>query len=403
MTASLVPPPKTRFFNAAGTAPLVGGKVYTYAAGTTTPKTTFTDYNAGTPNANPVILDANGEANIWYNGNYKIVLKDANDVQQWSVDNVASTVQATVNYAGGTVTGTGDALVIASVTPTDFTLISGVSVSFVPNSDNTGAAATLNVVATGVKNLYWVSNGAFVSPPANLLKTGVPAQAIYDGTEWVISSTATNSPPFVDSTAIIRGSADSTKLLRFEVDGFTAATTRVLTPPNFDGTIATLAGSETLTNKTFRAANMAITDVSDATKVMQFSCSSITTGTTRTLTVPDNSGTVALTTDIFIKAWCKFNGTTAGTNAPTSGFNVTSVTRNGTGDYTVTFTNALSDVNYAVAANCRRNNATAADIGVSRDNTATYNPAAGSFRFRTYCSAAAAFEDPLEVHIIFHR
>lgn len=48
--------------------------------------------------------------------------------------------------------------------------------------------------------------------------------------------------PFIDSTAIIKGSADATKLLRFEVDGFTTATTRVLTPPNADGTIATLSG-----------------------------------------------------------------------------------------------------------------------------------------------------------------
>lgn len=58
------------------------------------------------------------------------------------------------------------------------------------------------------------------------------------------------SLPVVDTTAIVKGSADATKLLRFEVDGFTTATTRVLTPPNYDGTIATLAGTETFTNKT---------------------------------------------------------------------------------------------------------------------------------------------------------
>jgi hypothetical protein len=62
------------------------------------------------------------------------------------------------------------------------------------------------------------------------------------------------SAPFIDSTAIIRGSADATKLLKIEVDGFTTATTRVLTPPNYDGTIATLAGSETFTNKTLTSA-----------------------------------------------------------------------------------------------------------------------------------------------------
>lgn len=49
-----------------------------------------------------------------------------------------------------------------------------------------------------------------------------------------------SSPPFVDTTNIIMGSADNTKLLRFEVDGFTAATTRTLTPQNASYTIAGL-------------------------------------------------------------------------------------------------------------------------------------------------------------------
>ena len=50
------------------------------------------------------------------------------------------------------------------------------------------------------------------------------------------------------------------------------------------------------------------------------------------------------------RAWCVFNGTTAGTNAPTAGGNVTSVTRNGTGDYTINFTTAMPDTSYAVVA-----------------------------------------------------
>jgi hypothetical protein len=63
-------------------------------------------------------------------------------------------------------------------------------------------------------------------------------------------SVSTSGAPFVDTTAIVKGSADATKLLRFEVDGFTTSTTRVMTPPNYDGTLATLAGAETLANKT---------------------------------------------------------------------------------------------------------------------------------------------------------
>jgi len=45
-------------------------------------------------------------------------------------------------------------------------------------------------------------------------------------------------------------------------------------------------------------------------------------------------------------AWVNFNGT--GTVAIRSSYNVSSITDNGTGDYTVNFTNAMADANYAV-------------------------------------------------------
>jgi hypothetical protein len=48
------------------------------------------------------------------------------------------------------------------------------------------------------------------------------------------------------------------------------------------------------------------------------------------------------------KAWVNFNGT--GTVAIRSSFNVSSITDNGTGDYTVNFTTAMPNANYAVAA-----------------------------------------------------
>lgn len=63
-----------------------GWKVYTYIAGTTTPKDTYSDYTEGSANANPVILDSRGEADIWFSGIYKIVVKDTDDVTIWTVD-----------------------------------------------------------------------------------------------------------------------------------------------------------------------------------------------------------------------------------------------------------------------------------------------------------------------------
>ena len=49
------------------------------------------------------------------------------------------------------------------------------------------------------------------------------------------------------------------------------------------------------------------------------------------------------------KAWVNFNGT--GTVAIRASFNVSSITDNGTGDYTVNFTTALADANYCVSVN----------------------------------------------------
>ena len=49
-----------------------------------------------------------------------------------------------------------------------------------------------------------------------------------------------------------------------------------------------------------------------------------------------------------VRAWCTFNGATTGTNAPTSGANVSTVQRTATGSYTITFTTALATSNYCI-------------------------------------------------------
>jgi hypothetical protein len=61
----IAPIPRQKFFDEDGN-PLAGGKVFTYEAGTTTKATTWTDHTGLTPNTNPIILDANGECDIWF-------------------------------------------------------------------------------------------------------------------------------------------------------------------------------------------------------------------------------------------------------------------------------------------------------------------------------------------------
>ena len=97
MTAVLSPSPKTQFFTAAG-VPLVGGKLYTYASGTTTPLATYTDSTGVTANANPVILDSRGEANVWFGpSRYTLVLKDSLDNLIWTAAGINSSPSAQTN------------------------------------------------------------------------------------------------------------------------------------------------------------------------------------------------------------------------------------------------------------------------------------------------------------------
>jgi len=66
--------------------PLAGGKVEFYEPGTSTEKDTYTTSALAVANANPVVLDSAGRASVHLNGNYKVVVKDADDVTIYTED-----------------------------------------------------------------------------------------------------------------------------------------------------------------------------------------------------------------------------------------------------------------------------------------------------------------------------
>ena len=132
-----------QFFNQQGVV-LTGGKLYTYAAGTTTPQTTYTTSAGSVAWTNPIVLDAagrvSGSGEIWLtSAPYKFVLKDANDVLIATYDNI--TGQGANPQTAQNFTGNGTTVV--------FTL------SAAPNSED-----STNVYINGVyqqKNTYTVS------------------------------------------------------------------------------------------------------------------------------------------------------------------------------------------------------------------------------------------------------
>jgi hypothetical protein len=72
-------------------------------------------------------------------------------------------------------------------------------------------------------------------------------------------------------------------------------------------------------------------------------------------------------------AWVNFNGT--GTVAIRSSYNVSSITDNGTGDYTVNFATALSDANYSLVGLCRINGNNLNNLSLSSASNPTTSAA----------------------------
>ena len=165
----LTPVAKMQFLDASG-APLVGGLLYTYNAGTTTPQPTYTDSTGATANTNPVVLNARGEANIWLGAaTYKFKLCDANNTEIWTVDNISAPTTALSPVLSGNViidssssgaalkivqTGTGPIFVAQNVNDPDTTPV------IIDANNNLGIQTTSPGAALDVGNAgsIWLSN-----------------------------------------------------------------------------------------------------------------------------------------------------------------------------------------------------------------------------------------------------
>lgn len=81
--------------------------------------------------------------------------------------------------------------------------------------------------------------------------TGGTVDGVTYSAKYYATIAAGLTSPFADNTALIKNNADATKLAIFSAAGITTGTTRTYTLPNFNGTMATLAGTEAFTNKTY--------------------------------------------------------------------------------------------------------------------------------------------------------
>jgi hypothetical protein len=97
-----------------------------------------------------------------------------------------------------------------------------------------------------------------------------------------------------------------------------------------------------------------------------------------------------------VRAWVNFNGT--GTVAIRASFNVSSVTDNGTGEYTINFTNSLTDANYAAVGCAGDNTTTWGDRQLS-----TYPTSVSACKVVSGVTASTTKYDAAQVHVAIFR
>lgn len=192
--ANLSPVPRYRAFDANG-APLAGGKLLTYTAGSTTMKDTFTDSGGLTANTNPVILDANGEADVWLgSGEYKFVLTDSADVVQSTVDNVPG-IQAPSTGASQWATSL---LVPSFVDATNFTLVGDQTADFEVNRRLSAVVSGGTVYGTISASLF--DGGTLLTTVTVSLDSGVLDSGISSVSLSILTS-SNDAIPFIPPAA----------------------------------------------------------------------------------------------------------------------------------------------------------------------------------------------------------
>lgn len=202
MTAQLAPQPVFQAFAPNGGF-LVGGKLFTYIAGTTTPQATYIDATLTTQNTNPVILNAMGQAPVWLNPllAYKFILTDSVGNVYWTADSINSTANLNFTFTGG-------ANDVANAQFTRNAAYSGSIAGFV----NSAMRVTDNVTSTGLA-YEWT----FVSIMNNSSTTGQQVAGYSQGNRSTNTAGATWAA-VAEAREVVPINNPTTGLVGLEVD-----------------------------------------------------------------------------------------------------------------------------------------------------------------------------------------
>jgi hypothetical protein len=198
------------------------------------------------------------------------------------------------------------------------------------------------------------------------------------------------------------------------LDAGAAADVTTLTLPNTTGTIlqsgtaVTVAqggtGASTLTSNAVLIGNgtSAVTAVAPSTNGNVLT-SNGTAWTSAAATAPAALSTASGSAPSYsARAWVNFNGT--GTVAIRASGNVSSITDNGTGDYTVNFTTAMSDANYTIGGNGSPTGTALCALTLNRNGSsgAEVAPTTSAARINT-CNGASTATDVTYANVVIMR
>jgi hypothetical protein len=268
-------------------------------------------------------------------------LSSQTDLQS-ALDAKLSTATAATTYAPlASPSLTGTPLSTTAATSTNTTQIA--TTAFVVGQAGTASPLVNNGTAVvGTSLLYSRQDHVHPTdttraPLASPSLTGTPLSttAAVDTNTTQIATTAFVVAQAASATPLVNGTAAVGTSLRYaradHVHG-TDTTRAPLASPTFTGTVTIPVGASISGFAPLASPSLTGTPLSTTATAL--------TNTTQIAT------TAFVRADNNVKAWVNFNGT--GTVAIRGSFNVSSITDNGTGDYTVNFTTALADVNYAV-------------------------------------------------------
>ena len=198
--------------------PLTSGKLYSYIAGTNTPILTYKDSTSASYNTHPIILDSNGDCDLWLNpaNAYKFKLATSTNVELWTVDNITAngviivSGGSTGNYlplTGGTIDGLlkvvpnfGSSVNVFEITTDSIsfgasalnTVVGGkqVQIGDGNNLQITSAAATLSVPLT--LDIQKLDEPALIFRAGPLLTIPTEGVVEFDGFNFYITKRATN-------------------------------------------------------------------------------------------------------------------------------------------------------------------------------------------------------------------